>query len=73
MGRKSKAWWTDFTAGPVANTGRRLDVAIDGDGFFAVQGADETAVHAQTACFRYVPTVSSSATMECQSSVLTAH
>lgn len=33
---------TDWSSGPVANTGRQLDVAIEGDGFFNVQGADET-------------------------------
>lgn len=30
----------DFTAGPVASTGRELDVAIAGDGWLAVQAAD---------------------------------
>ena len=28
----------DYSAGPIADTGRSLDVAIVGDGFFAVQG-----------------------------------
>lgn len=32
----------DFTLGPMQSTGRALDLAIAGDGFFAVQGADET-------------------------------
>ena len=31
---------TDFSQGPVANTGRSLDVAIQGGGFLAVQAAD---------------------------------
>lgn len=31
---------TDFTAGPIVNTGEELDVAIQGDGFIAVQAAD---------------------------------
>ena len=31
---------TDFAQGPVANTGRDLDVAIQGPGFFAVQAPD---------------------------------
>jgi flagellar basal-body rod protein FlgF len=35
-----ESYGTDFTRGPVANTGRDLDVAIQGSGFLAVQGAD---------------------------------
>ena len=31
---------TDFTAGAMQTTGRSLDVAIDGDGFFVVDGPD---------------------------------
>ncbi|HLT92452.1 MAG TPA: flagellar basal body rod protein FlgF [Woeseiaceae bacterium] len=31
---------TSFAQGPVVNTGRDLDVAIQGEGFIAVQGAD---------------------------------
>ncbi len=31
---------TDFTQGAIQNTGRSLDVAIQGDGFFAVQTED---------------------------------
>jgi flagellar basal-body rod protein FlgF len=31
---------TDFSQGPVSNTSRELDVAIQGRGFFAVQAAD---------------------------------
>ena len=34
------AYGTDFTQGPVAQTGRDLDVAIQGRGFIAVQAAD---------------------------------
>ncbi len=30
----------DFSPGPVEQTGRKLDVAIDGDGFFVVQSDD---------------------------------
>ena len=30
----------DFSPGPVVQTGRNLDLTIDGDGFFAVQGDD---------------------------------
>lgn len=33
---------SDFTAGPISNTGRPLDVAIDGDGWIAVQAEDGT-------------------------------
>jgi flagellar basal body rod protein FlgG len=32
---------TDFTQGPIVHTGRKLDVAIDGDGFFVLQGQNE--------------------------------
>ena len=28
---------TDFSSGPIVKTGNRLDVAIDGDGFFALE------------------------------------
>ncbi len=31
---------TDFTPGPIAHTGRKLDVAIGGDGFFTIDGPD---------------------------------
>ncbi|MDJ0700130.1 MAG: flagellar basal-body rod protein FlgF [Woeseiaceae bacterium] len=34
------SYGTDFTNGPVANTGRDLDIAIQGDGFIAVQAPD---------------------------------
>ncbi len=30
----------DFTPGPIAQSGRNLDVAIDGDGFFVLEGPD---------------------------------
>jgi flagellar basal-body rod protein FlgF len=32
----------DFSIGPMENTGRSLDVAIDGEGFFVVQGQSES-------------------------------
>lgn len=35
-----ESYGTDFTGGPIANTGRDLDVAIQGSGFLVVQGAD---------------------------------
>ncbi|MEX1265419.1 MAG: flagellar basal-body rod protein FlgF [Woeseia sp.] len=34
------SYGTDFSRGPVASTGRNLDVAIQGEGFLAVQGQD---------------------------------
>jgi flagellar basal-body rod protein FlgF len=34
------AFGTDFTQGPVANTGRNLDIAVQGKGFIAVQAPD---------------------------------
>ena len=34
------AYGTDFTEGAVASTGRSLDIAIQGEGFIAVQGPD---------------------------------
>lgn len=33
---------TDFSSGPLQRTGRRLDMAIQGDGFFAVEKEGET-------------------------------
>ncbi|MGB5352635.1 MAG: flagellar basal-body rod protein FlgF [Woeseia sp.] len=35
-----ESYGTDFSQGPVANTGRDLDVAINGRGFLAVQAPD---------------------------------
>jgi flagellar basal-body rod protein FlgF len=35
-----ESYGTDYTNGPISNTGRDLDVAIQGNGFLAVQGAD---------------------------------
>ncbi len=37
-----ESYGTDFGQGPVANTGRVLDVAIQSDGFIAVQAPDGT-------------------------------
>lgn len=34
------SYGTDFTTGPIAHTGRDLDVAINGEGFIAVQAPD---------------------------------
>jgi len=33
---------TDFSMGPLVQTGRNLDMAIGGDGFFVVQGTNES-------------------------------
>jgi len=35
-----ESYGTDFTSGPISNTGRDLDVAIQGNGFLAIQGPD---------------------------------
>ena len=35
-----EAYGTDFAQGPVAHTGRNLDIAIQGEGFLAVQAPD---------------------------------
>jgi len=35
-----ESYGTDFSQGPIANTGRNLDVAIFGEGFLAVQAPD---------------------------------
>jgi flagellar basal-body rod protein FlgF len=40
---------TDFTAGPLQETGRDLDVAIGGKGWLAVQAADGTEAYVRTA------------------------
>lgn len=34
---QDRATWTDMSGGPVEHTGNALDVAINGDGYFAVQ------------------------------------
>lgn len=36
----AESYATDFTQGPVVNTGRDLDIAIQGSGFIAVQAPD---------------------------------
>ena len=35
-----ESYGTDYSQGAVANTGRDLDIAVQGDGFIAVQGPD---------------------------------
>lgn len=46
------SYGTDFTQGPVANTGRDLDVAIQGDGFIAVQAPDGTEAYTRAGDLR---------------------
>lgn len=41
--------------GPVASTGRALDVAIDGEGWFAVQARDGTEAYTRMGNFRLTP------------------
>jgi len=43
---------TDFTQGAISNTGRNLDVAIQGSGFFAVQGPDGEEGYTRAGDFR---------------------
>lgn len=47
-----ESYGTDFTQGPIANTGRDLDVAIQGHGFFAVQGPDGEEAYTRAGDFR---------------------
>lgn len=42
---------TDFSAGPMAHTGRSLDVAINGDGFFAVETAEGEPLYTRNGVF----------------------
>lgn len=37
IGMHSVSQWTDFSPGPIRETGRAMDIALDGTGFFAVQ------------------------------------
>jgi len=46
---------TDFSSGPLQTTGRDLDVAINGDGYFAVQGADGKEVYTRAGDLRLTP------------------
>ena len=41
-GKRIETTVNDFSIGPLEQTGRSLDVAIEGDGFFSVQGDGET-------------------------------
>ncbi|NNC76695.1 MAG: flagellar basal-body rod protein FlgF [Woeseiaceae bacterium] len=46
------SYGTDFGQGPIANTGRELDIAITGDGFFAVQAPDGSEAYTRAGDFR---------------------
>ena len=46
----------DFRAGAVMSTGRDLDIAINGDGWFAVQAADGSTAYSRRGDFRIDPT-----------------
>lgn len=46
---------SDLTAGSVMSTGRELDVAIDGDGWIAVQAADATEAYTRRGDLRLNP------------------
>src|SRR5262245_46104775 len=41
----------DMTTGPIAMTGNPLDVAIDGEGFFSVQGDDGQTLYTRAGSF----------------------
>jgi flagellar basal-body rod protein FlgF len=47
-----ESYGTDFAQGPVATTGRDLDVAIQGDGFIAVQAPDGTEAYTRAGDLR---------------------
>jgi flagellar basal-body rod protein FlgF len=46
------SYGTDFSQGPVATTGRDLDVAVQGDGFIAVQAPDGTEAYTRAGDLR---------------------
>ncbi len=48
------AGW-DFTPGPMQNTGRQLDVAVQGSGWIAVQDAEGNEVYTRNGDFRLGP------------------
>ena len=50
-----ESYRTDFSHGPIANTGRDLDIAIQGDGFFAVQAPDGTEAYTRRGDLRVTP------------------
>lgn len=46
----------DFNPGAITTTGRQLDLAINGDGWFAVQAADGNTAYSRRGDFRIDPT-----------------
>lgn len=46
---------TDFTPGALQTTGRDLDIAINGEGYFAVQGPDGKEVYTRAGDLRLTP------------------
>lgn len=49
------SYGTDFSQGPVANTGRDLDIAIQGEGFIAIQAPDGTEAYTRAGDLRMEP------------------
>ncbi len=49
------SYGTDFSPGPIANTGRDLDIAVRGDGFIAVQAPDGTEAYTRAGDLRMEP------------------
>ena len=47
---------TDFSSGVMENTGRNLDIAVNGKGFIAVRGADGTEGYTRAGDLRVTPT-----------------
>jgi len=47
--------WRDFTPGQLVQTNRPLDVAITGDGFFRMRGADGVEVYTRDGQFKLTP------------------
>ena len=50
-----ESYGTDFAQGVIQNTGNPLDIAIDGDGFIAVQAADGTEAYTRAGDLRMEP------------------
>ncbi len=50
-----RAAGVDFSHGPIASTGRDLDLAIDGDGWFVVQAADGGSAYSRRGDLRLDP------------------
>jgi flagellar basal-body rod protein FlgF len=46
---------TDFSSGVMQDTGRDLDIAVNGNGFIAVQGADGTEAYTRAGDLRVTP------------------